>query len=88
MAIMQWRGKLLDFHCDSLPFTPGAKPSSHAFCLYVLMMQCMEICFTLCKQKFTLISLWPSDRPGKSPMHHKSKQRRQKAWDDGVVPSV
>ena len=24
---------------------------------------------------------------GISPMHHKSKQRRQKAWNDGVVPS-
>ncbi len=23
-----------------------------------------------------------------SPMHHNSKQRRQKAWDDGVAPSV
>ncbi len=23
-----------------------------------------------------------------SPMHHKSKQRRQKAWDDGVAPIV
>ncbi len=23
-----------------------------------------------------------------SPMHHKSKQRRQKAWDDGVAPGV
>ena len=23
-----------------------------------------------------------------SPMHHKSKQRRQKVWDDRVVPSV
>ena len=21
-------------------------------------------------------------------MHHKSKQRRQKAWDDGVAPGV
>ncbi len=23
-----------------------------------------------------------------SPMHHKSKQRRQNAWDDSVAPSV
>ncbi len=23
-----------------------------------------------------------------SPMHHKSKQRRQKAWDDGITSSV
>ena len=34
------------------------------------------------------IDLFVYKTSSKSPMHHKSKQRRQKAWSDGVAPSV
>ncbi len=48
---------------------------------------------TLYKQRIKgkLLSSWPlftKHQAGISPMHHESKQRRQKAWDDGVASSV
>ena len=58
--------------------TLGAIPSSHAFCLHVLMMQCLGDMLTLNLYVYRTSSI--------SPMHHISKQRRQKAWDDGIAP--
>ncbi len=81
----------------TLESTLGATPSSHAFCLCVLMMQCMgyivlardlpsrhlrRVAERVYSYSFVYI------KRSRSPMHHKSKQRRQKAWDDGAAPCV
>ncbi len=64
----------------------GATPSSHAFCLY------MGVCHLKCDHfreiYCILVDLLVYKTSSISPRHHESTQRRQKAWDDGVAPSV
>ncbi len=69
---------------DQLSLTLGATISSHALCLYVLMMECMG---NIVLARDPPIDLFVYKTSSVSPMHHKSKRTRQKAWDDGVAPS-
>ncbi len=75
--------KKLCFH-QALPYQ--SMPSV----FFVLICDAWEICFILCKQrdKSKLFDVFVYETSNISPMHHKSKQVKQKAWDDGVAPSV
>ena len=71
------RDKDINTGCYLMPF------------VFVLICDAWEICFILCKQRDRVYSCpFLCIKWSISPMHCIIKTHRQKAWDDGVAPSV